>query len=168
MRNATILFLIVTFFIHSFGYLIFSETALFIHHEKIERELRTNPNPEITSEFNFSKAEYYSLNWKEKNEFEFQGKMYDVYGVKFHNGKFKVSAIQDEKEEKLAEDYRMNLEKKWNENLCLVSFVYVLSNLNLADFLKPDFVSEISLVLFKVQFSESNFSQIQIPPPELK
>jgi len=66
-------------FIAPFGSLFWQyQTQLYAHKKSIKKALlRSTPKDDLI-EFRWSKPEAESLDWKEQDEFEYQGEMYDV------------------------------------------------------------------------------------------
>jgi len=76
----------------------------------------------------FSRSDFYNkINWRDENEFELNGKMYDVIKIEKQSDEYTVFCFNDEKEELLISNFKklidINVEQKNCINVQHNSFV---------------------------------------------
>ena len=168
LKKTIAILLTFLFFLTSTNYIfLFIERLETIKSQMQERVLSEYNGPNITI-LNFSFADYESkLRWLDTNEFELEGKMYDVIRIEESNNEFTIYCLNDVKEEKLISNYN-NLN---NINGNHKSFVTVHHQSLVLYAVKNEsaFVEKIKSINPQSCISGSNYNSVSLdittPPP---
>ena len=111
LEKAAVILLTFLFFLTSTNYIfLFIERLETIKNQMRENIALINKASDITI-LKFSFSDYKNkLNWHEKSEFEFDGRMYDVIEIEQSEDGYTIYCLHDEKEEMLISNF-----KKLNE-----------------------------------------------------
>lgn len=90
----------------------------YLHKRHVWAQLKAHIPHEHLSNFTFSKTEYQGLNWIHSNEFELNGKLYDIVKTSPSSDSIVVSCINDETEEIIKGNIEREIDKglKHSEN----------------------------------------------------
>lgn len=107
------------------------------------------------------------LNWHEKDEFEFDGKMYDVVKIEESNGGYKVYCFNDEKEEILISNFKKLNDKIGDQKNCITfqHNTFVMLAVENDNFLFKKFNSSYQQPLICINNYTSLSFDIPTPPP---
>jgi hypothetical protein len=102
--------------LNSIGYIFIYIERLANNKLEIRAIIKSNRDLSILSTLKFTRKQFnHELNWKEENEFEYNGEMYDVASIEFSDDDVIIYCIRDEVEEQLISSYEKvfggNLEK---------------------------------------------------------
>jgi len=68
----------------------------------------------------FSRSDFYNkINWRDENEFELNGKMYDVIKIEKQADEYTVFCFNDEKEELLISNFKKLIDKNVEQKNCI-------------------------------------------------
>jgi hypothetical protein len=100
--------ILLTFLIllNSIGYIFIYIERLANNKLEIRAIIKSNRDLSILSTLKFTRKQFnHELNWKEENEFEYNGEMYDVASIEFSDDDVIIYCIRDEVEEQLISSY---------------------------------------------------------------
>ena len=109
------------------------------------------------------------LIWRDKNEFEFNGKMYDVIRINEDENEYTVYCLNDVKEEILVSNFKkLNDEKREQKNYITVKHNnFVMYAIQISNSYRNRYYNSFSQVLPETR----NYSQVSIdvltPPPRI-
>ena len=155
------------------GYFEFSHSKL---KKEIKRLLKKGVPKEELVQFTFTAEEISELTWLKKNEFQFQGNLYDVvYSAKHKNGRTTFECISDSQEKVLyallgqtisnnmGDDDHQTPVSNWFK---LIKLPYLSVS---ADYFPVVYIDKIKLEycsIYTNHFQSINFS-IDSPPPKV-
>ena len=99
MKKLLSILLILFLVINSCGYIIVFQQMQLEAKREIKDRILKGIGLQDAVHFCFNQAEYAGLNFSEEDEFELNGKMYDIIKSDFKNGKYNIYCFNDEKEE---------------------------------------------------------------------
>lgn len=100
--------ILLTFLIllNSIGYILIYLDRLASNKLEIRTILKSDRYSSHLLKLKFTRLEYYrNLNWKEENEFEYKGEMYDVARIDINGNSVFIYCIRDEMEEQLIANF---------------------------------------------------------------
>lgn len=173
MKNKVAL-LLLFILLYSFGgfYIVFK-----IQQSNIRREIKHTIKSHVPDSqlkilsFNVSSEEYKKLDWKDKHEFRYKGRMYDIVKQKtLANGQIQFYCIDDEDEEKLFENLETMISHRLKESSESFKHVEILlfSHLYISEKNTQWFYTENSSPLFQEEKTFLSFmlDDKTTPPPE--
>lgn len=156
--------------LNSSGYIFIYIERLASNKRTVEMIINSAKDMSVFEKFVFTKKEYYKkFNWKDDNEFELNGNMYDIAKVETKNKQIVIYCIRDDKEEQLIS----NFEKVHNNNSTKDKIHFPCNQLNTLNFnaIDNDSYSQkrfFNIILFSESFLNnyvSVFLKFPTPPP---
>jgi hypothetical protein len=120
LKKVTAILLSFLLFLSSSNYIfLFIERLETIKSEMNEKIFSKQDNSESIT-FKFSLNDFNRLlNWHDANEFELNGKMYDVIKIEECNGEYTVHCFNDEKEEVLISNFKKLNDRNGEQKNCI-------------------------------------------------
>ena len=113
MKNATVIFLLFIFTFNLGGSFLILKVQQYQLRKEIIQQIKKGISEDELTSITIFPADDHKLTWKDKEEFSFNGKMYDVVHVeKSMNGATVYHCISDVQENKLIAKYNKELQKK--------------------------------------------------------
>lgn len=106
LKQSISILLTLLMFLNASSYILIYVGRLATHRWKINVVINSQRNSLNIQELKFTREEYESkLRWKDEKEFEYNGRMYDIAGVKETGDNIIVYCVRDKKEETLISNY---------------------------------------------------------------
>ena len=174
MKKAILIGLIGVLFFNSAGYLIVYQFRRSVIRSEMKSQIKNGiPDNELVI-ITITKENSHQVDWKEKHEFRYQGKMYDVVRSTIAtNGTHQYFCITDEQEttlfnhldELVLRQMKSNKHNRTNKGFYFVgSLVYLEHISKFAIYLSG---SEFLFHSFSLSYQSPVF-EIQLPPPNTK
>lgn len=153
--------------INSCGYIIvFLQVQQEIRHEMMEKIASESSSPELTA-IRVNRF-HNDLIWKEDNEFEYRGKLYDIIKMTASKDSCIYYCLNDEKEEALIKNFSRQVDNGFKGGLLNYKLTKVQNNLINYALINSKFsLPRICNLPTNVALSESGYKSIiiQIPSP---
>lgn len=172
LKKVISILLALLIFTNSIGYIFFYIERLANNKREIREYLNTIKDSSILLQLKFTRQDFIKrLNWKEEDEFEFEGKMYDVERIEININDVIIFCIRDHMEESLISNYERihndnKLKDKIHSSLQVSLFNYHL----IAVSQEINFPERIfySGFFFNNYFNyyKSKFKEFPTPPPK--
>lgn len=113
MKKIIALFLCLSLFYQSFGYIVVFKTNSYLLKKEMKKKIKAGLEEAELQCMEFSKEAFKSLNWeKENKEFILNNKFYDIVkSEELSNGNIKLYCIDDNQESKLFESLESEVHK---------------------------------------------------------
>jgi hypothetical protein len=170
MKKSFAIFFAFLLLFQSFGLLWwFKMEQITLHYEMQEKAIRTDFD--LLIELNLPLSKYFASIKDEGKEIELEGKMYDIKSVKITNGRVKIYALRDTKEENLLRCFSQFLEHSNSDQKQIPdSFSKIVSLSFITPFTEPMCLLFECFIPFglKKDFALVTYqNSLDTPPPKL-
>ncbi|MDP4116940.1 MAG: hypothetical protein Q8903_12440 [Bacteroidota bacterium] len=172
MKKLLSILLIIFLVINSCGYIVLFQQMQFEAKREIKERIFRGISPEDAIHFSFSQNEFSKLKFTEEDEFEYDGKMFDIVKSEFKNGKHSIYCLNDEKEEQLVKAFQRDNDnhkaKTPSQNSLRIISSIISTGLVKSAFSihKHNYVANI--LNFKKDTYTSYYTKIPSPPPKIQ
>lgn len=148
--------------------------------KKIKKEVKTNlifntPKEDlVTFQFTIGSEKFKSLDWKHSQEFEFQGKMYDIVEADTVNDVVHYLCFPDKQETALNNEFKQLLNERYAKDEPTNNKQRMLSNFVKSLFLQESEEEKLFVVKINTEYNihfkgikPSEFIKMNSPPPQL-
>lgn len=174
MKKAILIGLIGVLFFNSAGYLIAYQVRRSVIRSEIKSQIKNKiPDNELVI-ITITKENSHQVDWKEKHEFRYQGKMYDVvHSKQYNDGSIHYFCITDKQETELfnhldelvTRQMKSDKQNRTHKGFHFTSFLVYLEHISKYTI----YLSGSGLIFHSLPVSyQSPANEILLPPPNAK